>query len=140
MKSFDELFNHFPKLMSGYQPSMYIEQEENIKKTEDEQQRERFLVKMMYILMVKRLESCWLSFHTTVGRILIHHQNALDKIKKYEERKKDDDLEDNYQQLGLFGDDEWQEEVEEITLGKKRKIKLSDIDAAGKLKQYKNRN
>ena len=136
-ESFDELFNHFPKLLSGYQPSMYVEQEENIKKTEDEQQRERFLVKMMYILMVKRLESCWLSFHTTVGRILVHHQNALDKIKRYEERKQDDEFADDRQQLNLFEDDEWEEEAAEITLGKKRKIKISDIDAAGKIPLYK---
>lgn len=136
-ESFDELFNHFPKELSGYQPSRYIIQEENIKKTEDEQQRERFLVKMMYILMVKRLESCWASFHTTVERILFHHQTALDRIQLYEKQRKDAEALDTDQQLNLFEDDDWEDEVEEITLGKGRKIKLSDIDAAGNLKKYK---
>ncbi len=136
-ESFDELFRHFPKELSGYQPSRYIIQEANIKKTEDEQQRERFLVKMMYILMVKRLESCWSSFHTTVQRILNHHQNALNKIREYEKQQKDSEALEREHQLNLFEDDEWEEEVEEITLGKGRKIKLSDIDSAGNLNRYK---
>jgi hypothetical protein len=46
-----------------------------------------FLVKMMYILMVKRLESSWYSFYSTVEKIKDHHQNALDKIKAYQEGK-----------------------------------------------------
>jgi hypothetical protein len=50
----------------------------------DEKQRDHFLVKMMYILLVKRLESSWYSFHSTVGKILEHHQKALDKIKEYQ--------------------------------------------------------
>ena len=53
----------------------------------DERQRDRFLVKMMYILMVKRLESSWFSFYSTVEKIKDHHQNALDKIKAYQEDK-----------------------------------------------------
>lgn len=44
---------------------------------------------MMYILMVKRLESSWLAFHVTVGRILKRHQEALDEIKEYEKTKKE---------------------------------------------------
>lgn len=68
--SFEELFDHFPPMLSGYQPAFYTESKEERKKRneakkkglksnipilEDELQRDRFLVKMMYILMVKRL-------------------------------------------------------------------------------------
>lgn len=150
--SFEELFDHFPPMLSGYQPAFYTESKEERKKRneakkkglkseipilEDELQRDRFLVKMMYILMVKRLESSWSSFQITIERILAHHQNALDKIKRYEQTKKDELADERERQLSLFEDDDSQPTAEEITLGKKRPIKLSDIDRAGNLTLYK---
>src|SRR5665647_1412585 len=102
-ESFEELFKHFPPYLSGYLPSVYTEsvaqREERLNKKnkgekseksvlEDEQQRDMFLVKMMNILMVKRLESSWYSFQSTATKILAHHQNALDKIIAYEKTKK----------------------------------------------------
>jgi len=88
-ESFEELFDHFPPMLSGYQPSFYLEDDKTEGKDVlyDERQRDRFLVKMMYILMVKRLESSWYSFDSTVGKIKDHHQNALDKIKAYQNGK-----------------------------------------------------
>jgi superfamily II DNA/RNA helicase len=149
--SFEELFDHFPPMLSGYQPAFYTESKEERKKRneakkkglksnipilEDELQRDRFLVKMMYILMVKRLESSWSSFQVTIERILAHHQNALDKIKRYEQTKKDEAT-DTTQLTLVFEDDDSQTTAEELTLGKKRPIKLSDIDRAGNLALYK---
>ena len=57
-ESFEELFDHFPPMLSGYQPSFYLEEEDEEERDvlHDERQRDRFLVKMLYILMVKRLE------------------------------------------------------------------------------------
>lgn len=137
-ESFEELFNHFPPMLSGYQPSFYIETEEGDSKDilHDEKQREFFLVKMMYILMVKRLESSWFSFYSTVGKIRDHHQNALHIIKAYQNAKTDSAI-DNDNGIGLFEDDDLESDMAEFTLGKKRKIKLSEIDAAGTLDQYK---
>ncbi len=135
-ESFEELFEHFPPMLSGYQPSFYVA--ENDVETDvlhDERQRDRFLVKMMYILMVKRLESSWFSFHSTVTKIKDHHQNALDKIKSYQENKTNANLEDEGN--NLFQGDELEEDYDDFTLGKKRKIKLSDIDEAGNLDIYK---
>lgn len=135
-ETFEELFDHFPPMLSGYQPSFYVDINENEKNVlHDERQRDRFLVKMMYILMVKRLESSWFSFYSTVKKIKNHHQNALDKIKNYLENKKNqtiDDLEANQ-----FDDDDLEEQYEEFTLGKKRKISLSEIDAAGNIENFK---
>lgn len=135
-ETFEELFDHFPPMLSGYQPSFYVDINENEKNVlHDERQRDRFLVKMMYILMVKRLESSWFSFYSTVEKIKNHHQNALDKIKNYLENKKNqtiDDLEANQ-----FDDDDLEEQYEEFTLGKKRKISLSEIDAAGNIENFK---
>ena len=138
-ESFEELFDHFPPMLSGYQPSFYIETEEPAGKDilHDEKQREFFLVKMMYILMVKRLESSWYSFYSTVGKIRDHHLNALNKIKIYQAVKNDCVL-DNDNEAALFVDDDLEADVSEFTLGKKRKIKLSEIDEAGALEQYKN--
>lgn len=136
-ESFEELFEHFPPMLSGYQPSFYLQEEDKEQKDilYDERQRDRFLVKMMYILMVKRLESSWYSFYSTVEIIKDHHQNALDKIKAYQEGKANSKL--NHQEENLFNDDELQDDYEELTLGKKRKIHLSDIDTAGNLENFK---
>ncbi len=136
-ESFEELFDHFPPMLSGYQPSFYLEEtdEEDRNILHDERQRDRFLVKMLYILMVKRLESSWFSFFSTVGKIKDHHQNALDRIKAYQEDKKNFNSDDAESEL--FEDDDLEAEYEEFTLGKKRKVRLSDIDAAGNLNLFK---
>jgi len=135
-ETFEELFDHFPPMLSGYQPSFYVdinEKEKNV--LHDERQRDRFLVKMMYILMVKRLESSWFSFYSTVEKIKNHHQNALDKIKNYHENKKNQTIDDI--DANQFDDDDLEEQYEEFTLGKKRKISLSEIDAAGNIENFK---
>jgi ERCC4-related helicase len=137
-ESFEELFDHFPPMLSGYQPSYYLDinEEADIDILHNERQRDMFLVKMMYILMVKRLESSWFSFFSTLEKIKNHHQNALDKIKKYQENKANSKIESF--DFGLFDeDDDLRDDFEELTLGKKRKISLSDIDSAGKLNKFK---
>jgi len=148
-ESFEELFKKFPPMLSGYQPAFYAEPmaekkkrqeakqkgETKVSVLDDEIQRDKFLVKMMYILMVKRLESSWYSFYSTVSKIEAHHQNALKKIKLYQQDKKNAIIDDA--QANLFDDEEFDDEVIEFTLGKKRKINLSDIDKAGNLNLYK---
>lgn len=135
-ETFEELFDHFPPMLSGYQPSFYVDINENEKNVlHDERQRDRFLVKMMYILMVKRLESSWFSFYSTVEKIKNHHQNTLDKIKNYLENKKNQTIDDI--DANQFDDDGLEEQYEEFTLGKKRKISLSEIDAADNIENFK---
>jgi len=139
-ESFEELFDHFPPMLSGYQPAFYLG-DEGIKKDvlKDEKLRDRFLVKMMYILMVKRLESSWFSFYSTVEKIKNHHQNALDKIKAYQTSKTNPSLVED--DINIFDDDEnddgFEEVVERYSLGKKRKIKIADIDRTGSLDNFK---
>ncbi|MCD6336853.1 MAG: DEAD/DEAH box helicase family protein, partial [Candidatus Marinimicrobia bacterium] len=136
-ETFEELFEHFPPMLSAYQPSLYVDDDENEKKsvTHDEKQRDHFLVKMMYILMVKRLESSWYSFYSTVEKIKERHQQTLDLIKAYNENKINGIFEDTDQDL--FIDDELEGEFEDFTLGKKRKVSISDIDKAGYIEIYK---
>ncbi|MDD1414503.1 phospholipase D-like domain-containing protein [Dolichospermum sp. ST_con] len=144
-ETFEELFDHFPPMLSGYQPAFYWDDESDNKKDakkdilRDEKSRDRFLVKMIYILMVKRLESSWFSFYSTVEKIKNHHQNALDKIKSYQANKVKtvllendvDDLENDE------NDDDFPEAVEQYTLGKKRQISIAEIDQAGNLDKFK---
>ncbi len=135
-ESFEELFDHFPPMLSGYQPAFYIEQAKDVEKIYDERQRDRFLVKMMYILLVKRLESSWFAFKLTVNKVLEHHQNALNRILAYQNHQKDNEIDAD--QGNLFEeDDDLADELEQFTLGKKRKICLSEIEAAGNLNKYK---
>jgi ERCC4-related helicase len=135
LESFEELFDHFPPMLSGYQPSFYMNENEDADILHDEKQREYFLVKMMYILMVKRLESSWFSFQSTIERILAHHQNALDRIKQFQETKKETGW--NEAQPSLFEDDDLLAQIEDFTIGKKRKILLVDIDRSGNLENFK---
>jgi ERCC4-related helicase len=130
-QSFEELIELFPPLLSGYQPSFYIKQKQGINTLHDEQQRDRFLVKMLYILLVKRLESSWCSFFSTVEKVLNHHQNALNKINKYKDQNLNSGIEFE------LVDDELAELSDDLTLGKKRKVSLFDIDNAGNIDNYK---
>lgn len=140
--TFEELFDHFPPMLSGYQPAFYAD--DGSEKTKDilrdEKQRDRFLVKMIYILMVKRLESSWFSFYSTVEKIKDHHQNALDKIKSYQANQVKSRIDFNPDVHSLDEDeedDEFVKEIEEYTLGKKRPISITEIDKAGNLDKFK---
>lgn len=135
-ESFEELIDHFPPMLSGYQPAFYVTEPEDADVLHDEKQRDRFLVQMMYILMVKRLESSWYSFQSTVQKILDHHQNALDKIKAWQTNRNQEEI-DFSGQLELFGDDDLEQDIAETTLGKRRKISFAEIDRSGKLEAFK---
>lgn len=150
-ESFEELFDHFPPMLSGYQPAYYAESKADKKKKaeakkkgnavgvsaiEDEQQRDKFLVKMMYILLVKRLESSWLSFSSTAKKILIHHQNILEEIKQFLLVKKDIEKRDTIQTT-IFEDDDIEDKLDTFSIGKESRIKISDIYNAGMLEDYK---
>ena len=155
--SFQELLEKLNINLSAYQPSFYTEsledkaerkklkqknkdkgiKEDNKAILVDDVQREFFLVKMMNILMFKRLESSWHSFHITIGRIYEHHKNTLKKIEKYEVDKIE---------ITLLTDTETQNEVliedltgklETILINKKSGISLAQIDGVGMLKKFK---
>jgi ERCC4-related helicase len=132
LKSFDEILEATEIEMTAYRPSAYIKERKNVESIlEDEIKREAFLVKMMQILMIKRLESSWYSFKLTVENILKHHENALDKVNQFINCQKEDVIAESFS-------DEEQEELEDtanetalegITLGKKNPVKLSEITA-----------
>ena len=94
-KSTDEIYKAFEELtLTAYQPSLYIpESQQQAKKGaksdwNDNVNRERFLVKMMSILFMKRLESSWYSCMLTVKKVLDVHEQTLQKVLDFEEHKK----------------------------------------------------
>lgn len=126
LDDFDKVLEVLGSLkLSAYRPADYIPQEEDVEVTKDERKRQKFLVKMMFILLVKRLESSWMSFKKTLGKILDHHTNALNKIDAFVESGED-------VEAGSFVDDiadqDEDDELEEYTLGKKNPVKLSEIE------------
>ena len=139
-----DLINMFPPYLAGYQPNYYTLTAEERKQRDidyqnktynkdvlnDEIQRDKFLVKMMTILLLKRLESSWYSFHSTVNNILDNHRNTLIKLQRYKEIKTDDKI-----TAFLANIPEEEDEYQEFTLGK-REIKLADIDKAGSLDDF----
>jgi superfamily II DNA or RNA helicase len=132
LKSFDEILNAISVNLTAYRPADYIKDIQPKSVLEDEKQRQKFLVKMMYILLMKRLESSWFSFKCTVENILNHHINALNKINQYIQSKTDSVIEDDLTEEEQEEIDETAAEInseteEPITLGKKRPIPLSAI-------------
>lgn len=87
-KAFDELS------LTAYQPSLFLHETRDEAKKEasadwqDNVNRERFLVKMMGVLFMKRLESSWYSCKTTVEKVLQVHENTLAMVKSFQEGKK----------------------------------------------------
>ncbi len=136
-ESFEELFEHFPPKLSGYQPSFYIDEYDKKDILHNEKQRDHFLVKMMYILLVKRLESSWFSFQSTVDKVLAHHQNALEKVRAYERLSNNETIENDDTDEILLEDEDFAAQMEQITLGKKRQTRLADIDANDNLSFFK---
>lgn len=135
IESFEEISGSMPPLLSAYQPAFYIKQAADVKVTEDERQRDKFLVKMMYMLIAKRLESSWFSMQKTVNVLLKKHKDVFDLIKAYEKNKKnelirvsEEEFEEDFEAIDI--------EEEDFSIGS-REIKIADIDAAGNLKGLK---
>jgi superfamily II DNA or RNA helicase len=132
LKSFDDILNALRVNLTAYRPSEYITDLKIESVLENPKQREKFLVKMMYILLVKRLESSWYSFKITLENILNHHINALEKLEKFIKTKQDTTIASEFTEDEQEDIDETAAEIsreieEPITLGKKNPIALSAI-------------
>ncbi len=77
--------------LTAYQPTQYMEPLEEVttggKGWQDNTYREKFLVKMMAILFMKRLESCWYSCMKTIEKVLHTHEDTLNKVNAFLEWK-----------------------------------------------------
>lgn len=140
LKGFDDLLKTIESIkLTAYMPHKYTEKIEPVSVLKDEVKREGFLVKMMYILLMKRLESSWYSLKNTVINIYDHHTNALNKVNNFIEAKQDSILKDEITEQADFIDELEEtsfEFTEEWTLGKKNPIKLSDIKRIDVFKKH----
>ncbi|MDQ1339951.1 MAG: hypothetical protein QG567_1107 [Campylobacterota bacterium] len=128
IKSFDDLIKALPPKLTAYKPAYYLGKiEQDV--TKDEAQRDKALVGLMYMLLIKRFESSWKSLYDTILRVQKYHQDIFNAVEQYAINQKDSDinLEDNY----------LEDEIDdEIGIGK-RDIKISQIEACGKLKEFR---
>ena len=90
-RSTDDIYKAFEQLtLTAYQPSLYTpDSQQKARKGaksdwDDNVNRERFLVKMMSILFMKRLESSWYSCMLTVKKVLDVHEQTLQKVLDFE--------------------------------------------------------
>jgi superfamily II DNA or RNA helicase len=145
LKTFDDILNAIAINLTAYRPADYIKQAPPKSVLEDEQQRQKFLVKMMYILLVKRLESSWFSFKLTVENILNHHIHALEKVGQFLNKKQHIEIEvdlseEETEELEETAAELNRETDQPLTLGKKKPIPLSAITSIETFKDHLERD
>lgn len=111
--------------LTAYQPSLYLtakmgEAEKGAKEDwESNVNRERFLVSMMVMLFMKRLESSWYSCMLTIKKVLDVHERTLQLVKDFKEKKANGTL--------PADENDWDDdEVEEYAL-RKGEIRLNEM-------------
>lgn len=131
-RSTDEIYDAFDKLtLTAYQPSLFLpESQQKAKKEaksdwEDNVNRERFLVKMMGILFMKRLESSWFSCMLTVKKVLDVHEQTLQKVVEFKEHKRNGEID-----IDVPDEDENFDTDDMFTL-RKGTIRLSEMKNLG---------
>ena len=135
-KCTDEIYKAFEELtLTAYQPSLYIpdkpQQARKGAKNDwnDNVNRERFLVKMMSILFMKRLESSWYSCMLTVKKVLEVHEQTLQKVLDFEAYKKNGMIEVD------VPDEDENFDTDDIFTLRKGTISLSEMKNIGGFKR-----
>ena len=124
-KTTEEIYKAFEKLnLTAYQPSIYTHKDlkagliEAAADWDDNINREMFLVKMMCILFMKRLESSWWSLLKTVEKVKEKHDDTLKMVIAFETKGEDGIIRN--------GDIVDEEDYDEQII-RRREIKVSDI-------------
>jgi len=143
LKSFNDVIDAISINFTAYRPASYMESQKPISVLYDEEKRQTYLAKMMYKLLIKRLESNWYAFKITIENVLHQHQNALDKVNQFlldqdknlqiEETFTDEVLEELDETAAEY--DGPDEEEEKFTLGKKNPIPIAEIVSIDKFKK-----
>ncbi len=116
--------------MTAYKPAFYMKEAESKDALENERFRQKALARIMYILLVKRMESSWFALFDTVTNIYDYHQIIYKRVSNFLQKQEDDDV-------NLFKMSEELQELEEIMddlefdgldeIGRKSPIKISEI-------------
>ena len=123
--SYDDLHEHISRFrLAVYMPSQYLKDKSELKAEKEklnfnQEDREHWLVGMMRVNLLKRLESSVHSFSLTMRRIL-EKMDVLDRrIESWTENPKN-------QQVTLLADED--EDDDEFTFGKGRRYRLDALD------------
>jgi len=130
--SYDDLHEQISSFsLAIYQPSWYVKDTSELDGEKDrlnfnQKDRETWLVGMMRVNLLKRLESSIQSFTLTIGRIL-SKMDALDSMieRWYEDRSEDTEC--------LIIDDQLFEDDDEFVVGKGRTYRFTEL----KLKEWR---
>lgn len=125
----EQIYEAFEALsLTAYQPSLFLHESRKAARKEasadwdDDVNREMFLVKMMCILFMKRLESSWFSCKSTVKKVLDVHEDTLAKALNYRDNGVDDIIRHGEE----VDDEDYDEQIV-----RRRQIKVSDIKNLG---------
>ena len=136
LRSTEEIYKAFEELnLTAYQPSLFLHESRKEAKKEaasdwnDDVNREMFLVKMMGILFMKRLESSWYSCLQTVKKVLDVHEQTLKMVLDFEEKKSNGTLPSGAE----VADDD--DEMEEQFALRQGSIRLSEMKNLGGFKR-----
>ena len=130
-KTIEDLLDAIESIhMTAYKPAFYMEKVETKDASEDERIRQKALAKIMYILLIKRMESSWFSLFETASSIFNYHKIVLKRVSEFISSKSDAEITPE-----LFDEDK--EEIEDILegvdfdgldeIGKKAPLKISEI-------------
>lgn len=115
--------------LTAYQPTQYMKAKVKTDKDwQDNTYREKFLVKMMAILFMKRLESCWYSCLTTIDKVLKVHKETLDKVNAFLEHGENSSIDVTVPD-GKEGDDSEEEDftLRDATIDLKKMKRIQDF-------------
>lgn len=139
LQTTEEIYQKFDELsLTAYQPSLYLEVNKKkarkgaAKNWDDNVNRERFLVKMMGVLFMKRLESSWYSCMTTVKKVLDVHESTLKLALEFKEKGGNGAISTGGGEGNAdFDDEEIDNLMDETYSLRKGTIKLSDMQNLG---------
>lgn len=139
LQTTEEIYQKFDELsLTAYQPSLYLEVNKKkarkgaAKDWDDNVNRERFLVKMMGVLFMKRLESSWYSCMTTVKKVLDVHESTLQLALEFKEKGGNAAISTGGGEGNADFDDEQIDDLMDETYSlRKGTIKLSDMQNLG---------
>ena len=139
LQTTEEIYQKFDELsLTAYQPSLYLEVNKKkarkgaAKDWDDNVNRERFLVKMMGVLFMKRLESSWYSCMATVKKVLDVHESTLKLALEFKEKGSNGSISTGRGEGNAdFDDEEIDDLMDETYSLRKGTIKLSDMQNLG---------
>lgn len=139
LQTTEDIYQKFDELsLTAYQPSLYLEVNKKkarkgaAKDWDDNVNRERFLVKMMGVLFMKRLESSWYSCMTTVKKVLDVHEGTLKLALEFKEKGGNGAISTGGGEGNAdFDDEEIDDLMDETYSLRKGTIKLSDMQNLG---------